>query len=401
MACVPATTLAAPAVEAGADRCGPALLGVGGELVTGVVTVNVDAFRKGWLGGQGEALEGAKAAARLQATAELRRQVCDGLVDDRDCDAEMALAMPVVERLYEGERWACAVTGVERDRLGSNTTAGRATGALARLGQQVGAELTRQGVRNAVRLDIVRTPGGCTAVGLEAARQQVAGALGAAGIGVLADRTVSTAAWSVELEATLRGKEIQVLARVVDPGADLAVAVAPVTLPSAAFDVTSLAMRCAAPVQPRVGTDGLVARLSMPTVLCAGQVLAPELEVSRQARVQVWSVSPDGVAYLVEPALSWSGTGPLPSGRAIPPSASGDEVVVAVALPADASPPANAPDRFCRVAALDASWIPAGAAVAVQGFHVQTNPGRCPKAAEVSTQVAALQAALDAAPSCP
>ncbi len=408
MTFLPTVALASPAAAEGADRCGSALLGVGGELVWGASTVNVDAFRKGWLGGQGEALEGAKAKARAEATAQLRRQVCDGLVDARDCDAEMALAMPVVERLYEGERWACAVTGIERARLGTNTATGRATRSLVALGDALREELLLKGVRASVYLDLVRSPQGCSAVGLEGARQVVEGALGAGGIAVLRDGATAGATWCVELEATMRGAETQIQARIVDPAVGGATGLRPVTFPASAFDLTSLPAGCPAPVKPRPGTGGLVARLSAPATVCSGQTFTPTLSLSAPARVQVWAVSPDGSATLLEPGSSGTGTRadgawdlPLPELRAQPSGMAGDDILVAVAMPSSATVTSSAPQAFCHVPRFDASRIPAGAAVAVQTLHVLDDEGRCPLAEDVRFRMASGAERASTQPLCP
>ena len=278
---LPARSARAGETTDAGDRCHLGLLGVGGELVVGSSVVDATAFAAGPFANRGKAIEAAKAEARRLATQELRGKVCGGLVDKSDCDAEMSQALAPVERIFE-ERYACVVLGVEAQRLGTRTAVGIATHALSGLGGSIRATLRDVGATGAVALDIVRTPEGCSAVGLEGVRQQVAAALSGSGLDVLAPTAPAAGAWSVALEVAEAGAQLQVAARMAPPaGAGAARPVPQVaTFPGAAFGSPKLAKTCAVPVKPRPGKDGLSARLFMPTQVCAGEVLAQSLEVS-------------------------------------------------------------------------------------------------------------------------
>lgn len=195
-----------------------------------------------------------------------------------------------------------------------------------------------------------------------------------------------------------------------DPSGTRTLPVAPVAFPADAYGSPSLQDTCAATVKARAGTGGLTARLQMPTAVCAGQELRAELEVSQPSRVQVWSVMPDGSAVLLVPGVdadgsrvngNWTGRRALPSGTAFPSGQPGDEMLVAVAVPASAPVGASAPSAFCRVPVFDASRIPAGAAVATQSWSVLDDPGRCTMAEQARAQLPAVQALIARAPICP
>jgi hypothetical protein len=402
----------APPEEA-ADRCSPALLGVLGEIVAEPRVVDAAAYRSGMFPNRAKAVEAAREEARRHVTERLRAKVCGALVDKADCDAEMAQLLAPVERVFE-DRYACVVMGVEANRLGKQTAAGRATQALQALGTALGASLREAGASGAVALDVVRTSAGCSAVGLEGARQTVASALARAGVAVLAPDAPASQAWSVALEVTKVGPQLQISARIEDPSdpsAQRSRAVGTLaTFPQTAFGEVRLEKTCPANVKARSGAEGLTARLTLPTQVCAGENFSAQLEVSQPARVQVWSVAPDGSAILVVPGLdasgapvdgTWEGKRPLPAGMATPNLSPGDEMLVAVALPASSPVAASAPSSFCRVPEFDAKRLPQGAAVAVQSWRVLDEPGRCPAAEAARQLLEQASAQMQHAPICP
>ena len=397
---------AAPARDPAADRCTVKLLGVDGELVSGVGLVDAGG---GLSLNRAKLIETAKADARRDAREQLRAKVCGGLADPRDCDAEMAHLLQK-EEVYE-ERYACAVMAVEAKLLGTSTAEGRANHALVSLGQAVRAGLNAAGAQGAVSLDIVRTPEGCSAVGLEAARSQVASALTGE---LVASEASSAGVWQVKLEASQVGPQLlQIAARLVDPADPSGARSRPVAqsaqFPASAFGEVKLTGACAAPMKARSGAGGLTVQISMPTKLCAGERFQPVLEVSQPARVQVWSVAGDGSALLLVPgddghggreSGKWTGRRPLMESQAFPGNVPGDEMLVAVALPESVPVSAGALPPNCKVARFDASRIPAGAAVAVQSWRVLDDPGHCPKAPEMHALATQLDAVMARLPMC-
>jgi hypothetical protein len=147
----------------------------------------------------------------------------------------------------------------------------------------------------------------------------------------------------------------------------------------------------------------------MPTNVCAGETVSPTLEVSAPSRVQVWSVSPDGTALLLVPGAderggrvngNWTGARTLPSGMATPSTVTGDEMLVAVATPADLPPRSNGPTDFCRAANLPQTAFPEGAAITTFSWRVLTDPARCPKVAEATALARQAQDVIARAPAC-
>jgi serine/threonine protein kinase len=260
-----------------------------------------------------------------------------------------------------------------------------------------------------VGLDIVRTPEGCSLIALDAVRQHLAEKLREQGIPMRPAGAPIAGGWTVQIQASTLQDSLQLTGLLVDSSARRSR-----TLPT--HNVTPPAgmpaarRTCAAPVRPRMGAGGLHAQLRLPSVqVCAGDNLAPTLEVSMPSRVEVWSVSADGSAFLLIPGMDergarmggeWSGARALPSGMATPSRAHGDEMLVAIAYPDGRPPSASPPPTFCRATSLRPQRLPPEAAIATLSWSVLTDPHRCPRAAAAAAALRDAEKAMDAAPAC-
>lgn len=153
----------------------------------------------------------------------------------------------------------------------------------------------------------------------------------------------------------------------------------------------------------RVGLGGLTVQVDLPggrNLFDDGELIEPTIHVDRPAKVRVFSVLPDGRAWLIWPAsgegLIRDGTVSLGEGMVLE-TGLGDERIVAVAIAADASFGAfDTWTGFCRLDgkfALDA--IPADAAIGTATYSVRTSTsGGDPSGREEYSS------ALDFAPAC-
>jgi len=138
----------------------------------------------------------------------------------------------------------------------------------------------------------------------------------------------------------------------------------------------------------RLGIDGLRVRIDIAGNVgqfCEGSDIEPIIRVNRRARVQVFNVQRDGLAYLIWPPPNHSATvdGDVSLGilHLIHSPLAGDERLVAVALEQDGS--FNGRDDwtgYCRVPAVfGPDLYPQGAAVGTATFTVvRGRKGRCP-----------------------
>lgn len=113
--------------------------------------------------------------------------------------------------------------------------------------------------------------------------------------------------------------------------------------------------------------------------LCEGEPFEPKVHVSGQAKVAVLSVGQDGTAYLNWPPPQGTGliTGSASLGqqRAVrPPAQLGDEVLLAVAVPADRSLGRfEGRTGFCKLPQpYDPALLPKGATVVSETYNVVT-----------------------------
>jgi hypothetical protein len=402
--------------DPGADRCGwrPLGEGAGVNLVGGTDIAAIKDFAPvSFLRGDKGAIDRAKAEVERRAEAKARAVLCATTRNKQDCDAELAGAMRGVALLPNDTdpQYVCAAVGKPASEVGAASAAGRAVRAVTSLGQAVAVGLREAGVRTPVRLDVVKNGSRCSVPELAAARTSLGAVLGQQKLQLL-DGAPTADTWTVELEATPAGADIQLAATLVPPGRKARVPVGVQPFPNYAYGSVDLTRACVVPVEPRAGDGGLqVSFGNLPEQVCIGQELRPTLSVSAPARVEVWSVLPDGTGLLVVPGLEpggakvngrWAaGTRPLPAASAIPAGMSGDETLVAIAVPDSAPVGASAPASFCKVLDVGAKRIPAGAAVAAQSFRVVDTEGRCPLATQAQAQVDSLKQVLRDAPICP
>jgi hypothetical protein len=409
------TALAAPvAPDAGADACGFGVLGEGlGELRGGTDFAAIKDYAPGGLlRGDRGAIDAAKAAVEKRAEDKARVVLCADTRNEQDCKAELGRAMRAVKLLPEGgePQYVCAAVAKEAGKVGADSAAGRADRAVTSLGNAVAVALQAKGARGAVRLDVVRNAARCSVAELGAARTGLSAALGRQKVSLL-EGAPTAETWTVELEATPAGQEILLAATLLPPGRKERVPVEAQRFPNYAYGPADLSRTCVVPVEPRPAENGLQVSFSgLDTQYCAGQKIRPTLSVSAPARVEVWSVLPDGTGLLVVPGMDegrvpvngrWTGSRPLPAAMAIPAGMSGDETLVAIAVPDSAPVTASVPSAFCKVPGFASRRFSDRAAVAVQSFRVMDTSGRCPLEASARPQMESLQQVLRDAPLCP
>lgn len=147
----------------------------------------------------------------------------------------------------------------------------------------------------------------------------------------------------------------------------------------------------------RAGADslGLVLHVTATEPLCPGEATRAVIRPSRAAQVQLWSVARSGEAW-----LAWTSPEPISSRVSLELEAAyipamGEELLVAVAVPPDATLPTGRPG--CRVGSLQG--IPATAAVAAQPLSILP-PGRERCTAVASVDASAAWREFQAAPAC-
>jgi hypothetical protein len=143
----------------------------------------------------------------------------------------------------------------------------------------------------------------------------------------------------------------------------------------------------------RVGAGGLNARLHVPSRdgrLCHGERFVPSIVTTRDARIRVFSVRPDGHAELVwpidgAPDLVRAGSDPTRMNQLEALwAADGDERLVTVAVPADAS--FGAMERWTEWCSVPGEFgptlYPPGSAVAASTYAIAPNgTSGCPRSA--------------------
>jgi len=155
----------------------------------------------------------------------------------------------------------------------------------------------------------------------------------------------------------------------------------------------------------KLGDGGLRVQLTVPTnsgLVCPGDALQPQILVSRQARVQVYSVAREGQGYLVWPSPGQEGlvdaAADLGTVYAVETPDLGDERMVAVAVPAGSYfGRSEGWTGFCRLEGIFGPVLyPSGAAIGTATYQVlPAGEGSCTGPARLADL-----AALEAAPIC-
>lgn len=223
--------------------------------------------------------------------------------------------------------------------------------------------------------------------GLEARLGQVDG------LQIAADEVSAASATRIQLLLANGPTDVQINARIVVPGAAGTDAVVGPSFPRELF---GLAMdsenACAGDLLlglhngRRDGHEGLEVWIELPdNRFCEGDAIAPVVRVNRLARVQVFDVTRDGVAYLLWPVHAHEGVvmDTLSLGQMFFESDpdQGDERLVAMAIVPDRSfAESNSWQAYCRLPhPFSPDLYPAGAAVGTATFIVvPAGRGGCP-----------------------
>ncbi|MES2643497.1 MAG: hypothetical protein V4850_28695 [Myxococcota bacterium] len=342
----------------------------------------------------------ALAAARASAERQLSDQLC-AVLPAEACARYRGYIQPwQPPGVYDPDtRQACATAVVDAWLLQPDALRREAEAAMSQLADGLGASLGKEGVQ----LGSLQRSDGCAVPELDPARMWVRSRLAAANVPVYGadapadiptlDLLATVAAGTVTLGATVHhadGRETGV-----DPVRFSAAAYA---VPEASVCAAGLAGRQSPGVKLEIDTRG--------GALCDGQPFEPRLTVDVPSRVHVYSVAPDGSAWHVWPEPDGTGivasTVSLGTSYATAPIVPGDELLVAIVMPAQA--PFTALDGvsgFCRLAGpLTPARLPAGARVAPASWHIDTRPGACGPPVAGQPTVAELAAAFAAAPVC-
>lgn len=343
----------------------------------------------------------ALAAARLDARQQLADQLCAAMPDT--CARYRGYIQDwQTPGVYDtGTKQACATAVIESWLLQPDALRREAETQMSALADAA----AKVAGTAAVRIGDVRRTDGCAVPELDPARMWVGARLGAAGATVYGDEAPEGTA-RLELSATVAADTVT-LGATVRHADGRAVWVAPVRFPAAAFGVPERQI-CAASVAS-AGLDAEGVRLTVHTrggALCDGQPFEPILWVDRPSRVHVYDVAADGTAYHIwpEPGGDGSVSGALSLGTsyATPAISTGDEVLVAVAVPAGSGPSAlDGATGFCRMARpFSIAALPAGSRVSTVSWHIDGRVDACGAPPASSPTAAQLQAAIAAAPVC-
>lgn len=297
---------------------------------------------------------------------------------------------------------ACAHVGVRRDYLDDDKGDQ----------QRLSAEIARMGADLAGRVGA--TPlwidpptwaqSGCHAG--PAAGSMVAelrNALAAAGTVKLATQAEQAA--RVRLALDVRATEVVVTADLRTPRSAELTPLQGFTVPGDLFDLHTSSTDCRFDQElgltagQRPGSDGRTVRVTIPAegTYCEGDTVEPVVVVDRPSKVKVFSVARDGAAYLVWPPPGGDGvvsaSASLGSMTLVRSTVEGDEKLVAIAVPVDASfGPSNPWTAFCKAPQVltSAAWSGAAAAGAATFQVMRHDAATCLRRGVAPTATAAL-----------